>query len=81
MVRAMIDALRVYDARAVLPTISSPTLVIHVTDEKLLAVEFGRDLAQRIPGARLVEVPGVDHIFFAGDWKPIASEIEGFLTG
>jgi pimeloyl-ACP methyl ester carboxylesterase len=80
MVRAMIDALRGYDVRSVLSTISAPTLVIHATDEKLLAVEFGRDLAQRIPGARLVEVPGVDHIFFAGDWKPIVSEIEGFLT-
>ena len=80
MVRAMTDALRGYDARSVLPTISAPTLVIHATDEKLVAVEFGRDLAQRIPGARFVEVPSVDHIFFAGDWRPIASEIEEFLA-
>ena len=80
MVRAMIDALRDYDARSVLPTISAPTLVIHATEEKLLAVELGRDFAQRIPGARFVEVPSVDHIFFAGDWKPIMSEIEEFLT-
>jgi pimeloyl-ACP methyl ester carboxylesterase len=81
MACAMTDALRNHDARSVLPTISAPTLVIHATDEKFVAVEFGRDLAQRIPGARLVEVPGVDHIFFAGDWKPIMSEIEEFLTG
>ena len=54
--------------------------MIHASDEKLLAVELGRDLAQRIPGARFVEVPSVDHIFFAGDWKPIAAEIEEFLT-
>ena len=80
MVRALIEALRGYDARSILPTISAPTLVIHATEEKLLAVEFGRDLAQRIPGARFVEVPSVDHIFFAGDWRPIASEIEAFLT-
>lgn len=81
MVSAMTEALRNHDARSVLPTISTPTLVIHATDEKFVAVEFGRDLAQRIAGARLVEVPGVDHIFFAGDWKPIISEIEEFLTG
>lgn len=80
MVRALIDALREYDVRSVLPAISAPALVIHASDEKLLAVELGRDLAQRIPGARFVEVPSVDHIFFAGDWEPIASEIEGFLT-
>jgi len=80
MVRALIEALRGYDARSILPTISAPTLVIHATEEKLLAVEFGRDLAQRIPGARFVAVPSVDHIFFAGDWRPIASEIEAFLT-
>ncbi len=81
MARAMIDALRDHDARSVLPTISAPTLVIHATEEKLVAVDLGRDLAQRIPGARFVEVPSVDHIFFAGDWKPIMSEIEEFLTG
>jgi pimeloyl-ACP methyl ester carboxylesterase len=80
MVRALIDALRTYDLRSVLPTISAPTLVIHATEDKLVAVELGRDLAQRIPGARFVEVPSVDHIFFAGDWRPIASEIEAFLT-
>jgi len=80
MVRALIDALREYDVRSVLPTISAPTLVIHATDDKLVAVELGRDLAQRIPGSRFVEVPSVDHIFFAGDWEPIASEIEAFLT-
>jgi pimeloyl-ACP methyl ester carboxylesterase len=80
MVRALIDALRECDVRSVLPTISAPTLVIHATDDKLVAVELGRDLAQRIPGSRFVEVPSVDHIFFAGDWEPIASEIEELLT-
>ncbi len=80
MVRALIEALRDYDARSVLPAISAPTLVMHATEEKLLELELGRDLAQRIPGARFVEVPSADHLFFAGDWKPIAAEIEEFLT-
>jgi pimeloyl-ACP methyl ester carboxylesterase len=80
MVRAMTEALREYDARSILPVISAPTLVIHAVEDKLVAVELGRDLAQRVPGARFVELPSVDHIFFAGDWRPIASEIEAFLT-
>ncbi len=80
MVRAMTEALREYDARSVLSTISAPTLVIHATEDKLVAVELGRDLAQRIPGARFVEAPSVDHLFFVGEWEPIASEIEEFLA-
>jgi class 3 adenylate cyclase len=80
MVRALVDAMRHYDVRAILPTISTPTLVLHRRDE-WVPVELGRDLAERIPGARFVELSGDDHIFFSGDWGPIVSEIEGFLTG
>jgi class 3 adenylate cyclase len=80
MVRAMVAAFREYDVRAVLPMVRVPTLVVHRGDEAF-PVELGRDLAERIPGARLAEFPGDDHIVFAGDWEPIASEIEGFLTG
>ena len=81
MARAMLAPLREYDVRAVLPTISAPTLVLHPHGDALVAVEFGRDLADRIPGARLVELPGDDHFFFAGNWRPFVSEIEEFVTG
>jgi class 3 adenylate cyclase len=80
MVRALIDGMREYDVRAVLPTISVPTLVLHRRDE-WVPVELARDVAERIPGARLVELPGEDHIFFAGDWESVVSEIEAFVTG
>jgi class 3 adenylate cyclase len=80
MVRALINAMREYDVRAILPTISVPTLVLHPRDE-WFPVELARDLAERIPGARLVELSGDDHIFFAGDWERLVSEIEAFLTG
>ena len=52
------------DVRAVLPVISSPTLVMHVTENRFIPVEHGRYLAQHIPNARLVELPGSDHTFF-----------------
>ena len=80
MVRAIIDAMREYDVRAILPTITVPTLVLHMLEE-FVPIELARDLAERIPDAQLVELPGDDHIFFAGDWEPLVSEIEAFLTG
>ena len=80
MVRAIIDAVREYDIRAILPAISAPTLVLHATGDQF-PVEMGRDLAERIPGARYVELPGNDHVFFAGDWEAVTSEIEALLTG
>src|SRR5205807_7708127 len=46
-----------------------------------LAIEHGRDLAVRITGARLVEMPGSDHFFLASDVDELATEIEEFLTG
>ena len=80
MVRAIVDAVREYDVRAVLPAISAPTLVLHPRGD-VIPIELARDLAERIPGARFVEMPGDDHIFFAGDWEPFVSEIAAFLTG
>jgi class 3 adenylate cyclase len=59
-----------------------PTLVIHRTGDKTVNVEGGRDVAKHIPGARFVEFPGIDHIFYVGDnANEIADTIEEFLTG
>ena len=57
--------------------------MIHCTDDAVVNVEGGRFLAERVPGARYVELPGVDHIsFFIGENAPkIAGLIEEFLTG
>ena len=80
MVKAIINGMRSYDIRSILPTIRVPTLVLHARDE-WMPPEFGRDLANRIPGARFVELPGPDHIPFARDWRPLVAEIEAFVTG
>ena len=69
------------DVRSVLPTISAPTLVVHRTGDRSLPVEGARFMAEQIPGARLFELPGNDHLPFVGDQDEILDEVEEFLTG
>src|SRR5215217_6303791 len=69
------------DVRNVLPSIRVPTLVIHRSGDQCLKVEEGRFVAQRIPGAKFVELPGNDHLPFVGDQEAILDEVEEFLTG
>jgi pimeloyl-ACP methyl ester carboxylesterase/DNA-binding winged helix-turn-helix (wHTH) protein len=68
------------DIRAVLPSIRVPTLVLHRTGDQCLRIEEGRYLASQIPGARLVELPGDDHLPFVGDQDALVGEIERFLA-
>src|SRR5215203_4057958 len=69
------------DVRQVLPSIRVPSLVIHRTDDQCLKVKEGRFVAQRIPDAKFVELPGNDHLPFVGDQNAILDEVEEFLTG
>jgi pimeloyl-ACP methyl ester carboxylesterase len=69
------------DVRHVLPSIRVPTLVIHRTEDRCLKIDEGRYVAERIPGAKFVEIPGQDHLPFVGDQSAILDEVEEFLTG
>jgi pimeloyl-ACP methyl ester carboxylesterase len=69
------------DARAILPTVSVPTLVVHRSGDRLVPVEHGRYVAEHIRGAKYVELPGSDHTFFTGDAVALLDEIQEFLTG
>ena len=69
------------DVRPILPAIRVPTLVVHRMGDRVIRVEQARYLAQHIPGARLVEVPGDDHAPWVGDMDVILDEVEEFLTG
>lgn len=69
------------DIRGVLPAIRIPTLVLHRSGDRCLRVEEGRYVASLIPGARFVELPGIDHLPFGGDQDSIVDEIEEFVTG
>ena len=76
IVRLMFES----DVREVLPAIRVPTLVIQRADVPGF-VEHGRYLAERIPNARYVELPGADNLIWAGDQDAIVAEIQGFVTG
>jgi pimeloyl-ACP methyl ester carboxylesterase len=80
MARATAETVFRIDVRPILPTIAAPTLVIHARDD-LVPVQGGRYLADHIPGARLLEVDGTDHVPWFSDPDEITSGIEEFLTG
>ena len=67
------------DVRPVLRTVQAPTLVLHRRDESVYQVEEGRYLARHIPGARLVELDGADHLPGDGDMAAVIEEIGRFL--
>ena len=69
------------DVRALLPSVSVPTLVLHRGGNQYVRAEAGRYMAEHIPGATYVELPGADHLFFAGDTDLLMDEVEEFLTG
>jgi class 3 adenylate cyclase/pimeloyl-ACP methyl ester carboxylesterase len=78
----MLPLLAEMDVRAVLPTIRVPTLVLHHSDDVFVPPQWGRDLADRIPGAKFVELPGRDLThFYEPGWRASFQEIAEFLTG
>ena len=79
--RALLRINAEIDVRQVLPAIRVPTLIVHNTGDRTTPVEFGRYMAERIPGAKYVELPGIDHLPYVGNADTILDEIEEFLTG
>ena len=69
------------DVRAILPTIRVPTLVVSRRDNPLFPADAGRAVAELIPGAVFVEVPGADYGLAIGDVDPVIDEVEAFVTG
>jgi len=68
------------DIRDVLGTIQVPVLVTHRVDDEVEPIECARHLAEYIPGARLLELPGADHLLmFTSDADALFDAIERFL--
>jgi pimeloyl-ACP methyl ester carboxylesterase/DNA-binding CsgD family transcriptional regulator len=69
------------DVRPLLSAVSVPTLVLYRAEDELVRPALSRTVARGIPGAREVELAGVDHLWLAGDQDAMIGEIEEFVTG
>jgi len=70
------------DISGILPYVRVPTLVVHRTNDTVVNVEGGRQLAGSIPNARLLELPGIDHMPFFGDnADQLTNDVIEFVTG
>jgi pimeloyl-ACP methyl ester carboxylesterase len=78
---ALVDLYREIDVRPILSSVRVPTLVLHRAEDRIISAGQGRYLAEHIPDARLVELPGEDHLPFAGDQDALLDEVEEFLLG
>ena len=80
-VRAVMQMNALIDVRSILPSVRVPTLILHRQNDALVPVEQGRQLAERIPDAKIIEYPGADHAFWYGDVEAMLGDIEEFVTG
>jgi class 3 adenylate cyclase len=69
------------DVHDVIPRLACPTLVLNRSGNRVVSMEHSKDVAARISDAKLVELPGEDHLIFSQDADRVADEIEEFLTG
>jgi pimeloyl-ACP methyl ester carboxylesterase len=81
MAIAMLKLASRIDVRGVLGSIGVPTLVLHRTGDRMVWIDNGRYLAERIPGARFKQLQGSDHLFCSEGADELLDEIEEFVTG
>lgn len=79
--RKLFEVMTQIDVRHVLAAISVPTLVVHRADDRPVMVGHARYLAERIAGAKYVELAGRDHLPWLGDTDHLLDEVREFLTG
>ena len=68
-------------AHAILPAVRVPTLVVHHRHDPLLPPEKGKEVADLVPGAKFVELPGRNFYHVVEPWRDSFQEIAKFLTG
>ena len=80
--KRQLDSIFDLDAGDAPERITAPTMVMHTKGDKELHVSLGRLLADVIPDARFVEIPGEDHLYWAmSNWRDVVDEIIEFVTG
>lgn len=78
---ALLSSYMDIDVRPALPLVHAPTLVLHREGDRMVPVAHGRYLAERIDGARLVELRGTDHFWWTQHAVEVLDEVQEFLTG
>jgi class 3 adenylate cyclase len=78
---AMIRLWYDFDVRGVLPAISAPALVIAKTGNATFSAHHSRYLADHIAGAKYIEFPDADLLYFTGHADQVLDAIEEFVTG
>ena len=80
IIRGILESLAEIDVRECLGDIQCPTLVLHREDDRMIRLDAGRDLAERIPGAEFVSLRGPDHWWFVGDQQALLQAAEPYLS-
>jgi pimeloyl-ACP methyl ester carboxylesterase/DNA-binding CsgD family transcriptional regulator len=80
MLRSLMEVNARIDIRDCLADVAVPTLVLAREQDDVVSPENGRFLASKIPNAKYVEIPGVDHTPWFGDMRSVFTEIERFLA-
>jgi pimeloyl-ACP methyl ester carboxylesterase len=75
-----IRAMPMIDVRPLLERVRAPTLFLHRRDDALAPLRSARRMAERVPGARFIELPGTDHFMFFGDTRGMLDEIRTFIA-
>jgi class 3 adenylate cyclase len=81
MLQSMFEMFLQLDVRDVVPTVHVPALVLHRTHDRLVNVRHGRWLAEHLPNARMIELPGSDHNVWSEDAAGVLAEVREFVTG
>ncbi|RDH75634.1 hydrolase [Mycolicibacterium moriokaense] len=81
IVTLMLRLIQELDVRAVLPTVRVPTLVLQHADDPLIVPAMCKYIADHIPDAKYVELPGRNLYHFVEPWRESFREIAAFLTG
>jgi pimeloyl-ACP methyl ester carboxylesterase len=78
--RELMEVIAEIDVRPSLPTIRAPALVLHRSADATIPKEMGKVIAEGIPRARWVEMPGADHLPWTGDTTALVGQIESFVA-
>jgi pimeloyl-ACP methyl ester carboxylesterase len=81
MAHALIQSIKELDVTTALESLAVPTLILRRTDDPFASEVWSQEMAKRIPDARLVSVPGSEHLPWFGDCAELVGEIEDFVTG